>query len=111
MAIDANSRQRSLAARSHSIKKLLIGLASCLWLILPSYMASGHPCPEQTDANKNFCDDRLTMEIDLGTRPARFLPQGSRYSSLARHTVRLGLYQHKCTESFNKPIHLPVRDS
>ena len=42
------------------------------------------------------------MAIDPGTRPARFLPQGKRYSSIARYTVRQGVYLHTCGKSFDK---------
>ena len=56
------------------------------------------------------CEDRQAMAIDPGKRAARFLPQSRRYSSIASYTVRLGLYQHKRVESFNKTLRLPVRD-
>ena len=47
------------------------------------------------------------MAIDSGTRPARFLPQGKRYSSIARYTVRLGLCLYTCVKSFDKALRLP----
>ena len=46
-----------------------------------------------------------------GTRPARFLPQGKMYSSIARYTVRQSLYLHACVNSFDRALRLPGRDS
>ena len=51
------------------------------------------------------------MAIDPGTRPARFLPQGKRYSSIARYTVRQDLYLHACVKNFDRALRLPGRDS
>ena len=51
------------------------------------------------------------MMIDPGTRPARFIPQGKRYSSIARYTVRQGLCLHTCAKSFDKALRLPWRGS
>ena len=47
------------------------------------------------------------MAIDPGTRPARFLSQGKRYSSIARYTVRQGVYLYTCAKSFDKALRLP----
>ena len=51
------------------------------------------------------------MVIDPGTRAVRFLPQGRRYSSVAKYIARLGLYLHGYDELFNKAKRLPGSDS
>ena len=51
------------------------------------------------------------MAIDTGVRPARFLQQGKRSSSVVKYIVRLGLCLHTCTKSFDKALRLPGRGS
>ena len=51
------------------------------------------------------------MAIDPGTRAVRFLPQGRRYSSIAKYIARLGLYLHRYDELFNRAKRLPGSDS
>ena len=48
------------------------------------------------------------MAIDPGTRVVRFLPQGRRYSSVAKY---IGLFLHRYDELFNRAKHLPGSDS
>ena len=50
------------------------------------------------------------MAIDPVARPARFLPQGKRSSSV-KYIVRLGLCLHTCAKSFDKAVRLPGRGS
>ena len=49
----------------------------------------------------------MILAIDLGTRMVHFLPQGRRYSSVAKYIARLDLYIHK---HFNKANRLPGSD-
>ena len=51
------------------------------------------------------------MVIDPGTKVVRFLPQGRRYSSVAKYIARLGLYLHRYDELFDRAKHLPGSDS
>ena len=51
------------------------------------------------------------MAIDPGTRAVRFLPQGRRYSSVAKYIARLGLHLHGYDELFNRAKRLPGSDS
>ena len=51
------------------------------------------------------------MVIDPGTRAVRFLPQGRRYSSVAKYIARLGVYLHGNEELFNKAKCLLGSDS
>ena len=52
------------------------------------------------------------MAIDPGTwRAVCFLPQGRRYSSVAKYIARLGLYLHRYDELFNRARRLPGSDS
>ena len=51
------------------------------------------------------------MVIDPGTRAVHFLPQGRRYSSVAKYIARLGLYLHRYDELFNRTKRLPGSDS
>ena len=70
-------------------------------------MASGHLCPERTEVTINQFVKIDCNGDDPGTRAARFLAEGRRYSSIARYKVRLGLYLHKYVKSLDKVIRLP----
>ena len=51
------------------------------------------------------------MAIDAGTRAVCLLPQGRRYSSVAKCIATLGLYLHRYDELFNRTKRLPGSDS
>ena len=51
------------------------------------------------------------MAIDPGMRAVRFLPQGRRYSSVAKYIARLGLYLLRYNELFNRAKRLPGSNS
>jgi hypothetical protein len=114
-AVDANSRQHGYSStivpptfqrtRTHSFA-------------VPSVASLTCPQREVTVASpqrsplKCFSRRSTIMAIDPGPRAARFLPQGRRYSFVAKYIARLGLYLHvhKYDEVFNRANRLPGSD-
>ena len=117
-AVDAKSRQYSYISamapptfqrtRSHSFGFLSVitrGPPLPVWEVRS-------PLPHRKPSLlRKFLWRSTIMAIDPGTRAARFLPQGRRYSSVAKYIARLGHYLHKYVESFHEANRLLRSDS